>query len=117
MPDDKKPEIKVVIHGDITPRGWASAPGVDQPPSGSVAAPEPAEPQPEWIDIPAHRIYQIHRSHLDKFGLYNERGEHIAEALWTLYRAVRKRDGKLFKPAQFWPIDAEANGFFVLEEI
>jgi hypothetical protein len=65
-------------------------------------------PEGRWIEIPAHRIYAIPRERLFKeFDLIGESGETAREGEMVKL-VVRKRDGKVFKPADFAPARAMA---------
>ena len=56
-----------------------------------------------WTEIPAHRILELpyHEFKMD-FERLNEHGAVAADGEMA-YRVVRKKDGKMFKPAAFLP--------------
>ncbi len=71
-----------------------------------------------WIEIPAHRIYEISRIEIQE-GEYELLGEHggFPSEGHATYRVVRQSDGKVFKPARFIPGGSGANDCLYLEEV
>jgi hypothetical protein len=62
------------------------------------------QPKPEWIDVPAHRIYKVATSLFQsEFELYDHNGNTPPEPGAEVYFIYRKRDRKRFKAARFVP--------------
>ncbi len=71
----------------------------------------------EWIDIPAHRILLVpHQELANEYDRLGADGGPVAEGEQTAL-VRRRRDGCIFKPARFCPIDASPRALFVLEEL
>lgn len=69
-----------------------------------------------WIEIPASRVLEVSHAELaTEFVVYNRLGEEIASA-GDLYRAFRKKDVRLFKPAALVPVNEIGEGMVYLQE-
>jgi len=70
-----------------------------------------------WIEIPRCRVLQVTAEELDcEYDLLNEAGK-LKERGERIYRIVRKKDNRVFKPAPFSPSDSYVLDVFYLEEL
>lgn len=70
-----------------------------------------------WIDVPAKRIFEIDAEIFrNDFRALNANGEPVGYGEQT-YLAIRKRDDKVFRLAEFIPRDPGPMNYFYLEEL
>lgn len=71
----------------------------------------------KWIEIPARRVLEVDRNELfEQYDLLGEDGFPVAQGA-SVYRIVKRSNGKVFKPAEFVPAAHFEMNVYYLEEL
>lgn len=72
---------------------------------------------PKWIEIPAHRVFVCSSQEFhQEFEAIDEEGKPV-DSGQLVYRYIRKRDYKVFKPSRFVPTTVFTHDLVVMEEV